>query len=97
MTTFRKLIKMYSQSVNTGQFDNDLTKRQRHYLHVLLNLASNNYMGEIAYGSVTDTLRQNICKGMGKDAENVRWFLNDKQERDFYFTLSRAVQIIKNI
>ena len=94
---FQELIRMYSQNVNTGNSDTDLTKRQRHYLHVLLNLAGNSGFGITSYAIVTEEDRKKILQSMGKDAENVRWFLSTSQEADFDAMISRAIEIIRNI
>jgi hypothetical protein len=94
--TFRKLIQMYSQGVNSGYNDTDLTKRQRQYLHVLLNLAGNNYVGEVSYPP-SDDVRRIIIQSMGNDASNVRWFLNPAQEQDFDAMISRAIETLRSI
>lgn len=94
---FQELIRMYSQNVNTGHSDTDLSKRRRRYLHVLLNLAGNHWEGRIPYATITEDVRKTIIQAMGKDAENVRWFLNPAQESDFDYTTHRAIEILRNI
>lgn len=95
--TFQELIRMYSTNVNTGHADTDLTNRQRHYLHVLLNLAGNSFHGITSYANVDEDVRKNVSRSMLKDAENVRWFLSPSQEKDYDLTVTRAVEILRNI
>jgi hypothetical protein len=96
--TFQQLIQMYSQNVNSGHADYDIeSKRQRRYLHILLNLAGNSFHGMVPYSQVNEDTRKNVSRSMLKDAEAVRWFLNPSQESDYDTAVARAVEILRNI
>lgn len=94
MTT-KDIIHSYSRMVRDGLSDTDLTKRQRQYLHVLLNLASNDARAWVEYPPSGD-IRAQLCRSMGADSQNVRFFLNTPQETDFDAAQSRAVEVLRN-
>lgn len=94
MTT-REIIASYSRSVRDGYSDADLSKRQRHYVHVLLNLASNDNAYMIY--PPNDDSRLAIIRGMFAKVHDVRWFLSSAEESDFDMAAERAREILSNL
>lgn len=99
MYTYRELISKYSDDVNKGYADRDLTPRQRRVCHVMLNIASNATAG-YAYYPPSDQTRDDVVKHLQDVVWDGKWLayaMAPRSEDDFDTAYSRAIDILRNM
>ena len=100
MYTYQDLIRKYSDDVDRGLADTDLTARQRRLVVVALNTESNDYRNEVAYPPA-DGRRDESIRHLADTLWNVRPFLFAVAPRaldtDIDVAHNRAVDILRNL
>lgn len=99
MLTYQNIIRSYSKTVSTGHSDTDLTPRQRRILHVLLNLASNEYQATVIYPP-TDQTRDDVVREWGvktRDFIFIAQAFGSAASDDFDKAFSRAIECLRNM
>lgn len=100
--TFRTLIRQYSNGVQSGAYDPDLSRQERKFVVLLLNTASNHFAADTAYQTLYPEQREAVVRGLidGQWEANVAFLLEaaSTSARTAYGTaLARAVDILKGI
>lgn len=97
--TYRDIVRTYSDNVDKGYADTDLTPRERRLVRTMLNIASNAGMASVHYPP-TDYTRDDVCQYLG----NVLWesralvqAVSPASADAFESAAERAIAIIRNV
>lgn len=101
MFTFQQLIRIYSDNVAKGVSDTDLSPRERRLTQVLLNIASNGYLSDVAYPPTTER-REEVIKRFS----NLMWdsaalslvtAVSPSSDTAFSNAVSRTLEVLHNM
>jgi hypothetical protein len=98
-TTYKSIIWSYSRLVEQGLSDTDLTKRQRQFVHIMLNLASNTPVATRELPIADDT-RDQVVRRLSDINDNALWLVriaNSKAEDDFRAAWERTIAILRGV